>query len=709
MAADVKIRFSVENQEVVRKALEALGPAGDKALKQLDAASRQPNSGLKGLSAIIEELKGRATGLAFSLGPAGSGLVALGPSGLAVAAVLGGVVTAFTALSEKATEFAEKAHRVKEAAETAGVSITQFKLLSAAGTKVGLDAQQTSAFIDRLTISVEELRRGTGPLFDALLRIDAGLLREVAAARNTVDAIDILSRAYQRLTDQGERNALAKAIGGRGGIQGGQLLDYVAQKGGMDAYERSVAGVNRETEVLIKRAAELKVEIEALQRAQDKIFAGAKVAWLEYQKEAYERQLAITRAIEGTIEAIKKWWNSTPPAGGINGPDDWMLPPGMQGTVQATKSPRADMPKSWPAEVSVGQWNTATTAEPTTAVQLELMRRWTSVLGEAITPAEQLSQKILELKAAQDAGGVSDSVRARALSAFTLAQNRAAVAARTQLGIASEEEILLQRLKDLQDQRAKGFIKSDEEMAAAERLVRKEVRESAEALAVRQSEFPQLTRLAIDAGKLTTSLDEGLSSALRGSASSLIEMAKGTKTASEALGDMALRMAEAVAQAILMQQVVGPIAKGLGTGLGNLFGDGGWAAGTTVAQSAAGNIFAHGGLVPFARGGVVSFPTLFPMARGYGLMGEAGPEAVMPLRRLSGGRLGVSTDGAGPQVTVQIVNNHSAARVSTREESDGRGGRKTVAVVEEVVATAFGRQQSPAFKQLRMAGMLVRR
>ena len=36
------------------------------------------------------------------------------------------------------------------------------------------------------------------------------------------------------------------------------------------------------------------------------------------------------------------------------------------------------------------------------------------------------------------------------------------------------------------------------------------------------------------------------------------------------------------------------------------------------------------------------------MARGIGLMGEAGPEAVLPLRRLPSGRLGVETPGSPP-------------------------------------------------------------
>jgi phage-related minor tail protein len=69
-------------------------------------------------------------------------------------------------------------------------------------------------------------------------------------------------------------------------------------------------------------------------------------------------------------------------------------------------------------------------------------------------------------------------------------------------------------------------------------------------------------------------------------------------------------------------------------------------------------------IVPFASGGVIGAPSYFPlMAGGVGLAGEAGPEAIMPLTRGAGGRLGVAMNGGGTaaNVTVQIATPDAAS------------------------------------------------
>jgi len=73
--------------------------------------------------------------------------------------------------------------------------------------------------------------------------------------------------------------------------------------------------------------------------------------------------------------------------------------------------------------------------------------------------------------------------------------------------------------------------------------------------------------------------------------------------------------------------------------------------GSLLAQGVSG---AMGSIMPFAKGGVISQATAFPMRGGTGLMGEAGPEAIMPLSRGPDGRLGVRAAGGGGAVNVHF-------------------------------------------------------
>ena len=67
-----------------------------------------------------------------------------------------------------------------------------------------------------------------------------------------------------------------------------------------------------------------------------------------------------------------------------------------------------------------------------------------------------------------------------------------------------------------------------------------------------------------------------------------------------------------------------------------------------------GGAFSGGRVTPFARGGVVTGPTSFAMRGGIGLMGEAGPEAIMPLTRGADGRLGVRSAGGAAPVNITM-------------------------------------------------------
>lgn len=108
-----------------------------------------------------------------------------------------------------------------------------------------------------------------------------------------------------------------------------------------------------------------------------------------------------------------------------------------------------------------------------------------------------------------------------------------------------------------------------------------------------------------------------------------MSMIDGTKSVQEAFKDMARQVIAELYRILVVKKMVAAITSALP------FADGG--------------VFQGGSQVKaFANGGVVGGPTYFPMSGGRtGLMGEAGPEAIMPLKRGKDGKLGVAADGGG--------------------------------------------------------------
>jgi len=147
----------------------------------------------------------------------------------------------------------------------------------------------------------------------------------------------------------------------------------------------------------------------------------------------------------------------------------------------------------------------------------------------------------------------------------------------------------------------------------------------------------------------------------------------GTKSAKESFSDMAksilkdlLKVTTKAATMDLMALFTGKeggaVGKGATSFLSSLF---------SSVFSADGNAFDNGGKVDyFANGGqftnsVVNTPTAFPL----GVMGEAGPEAIVPLNRDNSGKLGIETQT--PMLNQVINNNASGVRVSSRTDERG--------------------------------------
>jgi lambda family phage tail tape measure protein len=109
---------------------------------------------------------------------------------------------------------------------------------------------------------------------------------------------------------------------------------------------------------------------------------------------------------------------------------------------------------------------------------------------------------------------------------------------------------------------------------------------------------------------------------------------------------------------------------------------------------AKGGTFAQNGIVPYANGGIVNRPTMFKFARGgamaTGVMGEAGPEAIMPLKRGADGKLGVASAG-GSGVTVNV----SVDAKGTQVQGDPGQGAQLGRVIAGAVQQELIKQQRP--------------
>jgi tape measure domain-containing protein len=193
--------------------------------------------------------------------------------------------------------------------------------------------------------------------------------------------------------------------------------------------------------------------------------------------------------------------------------------------------------------------------------------------------------------------------------------------------------------------------------------------------------------------------------------SGMAAMIDGTKSAQEVFAEFLNTIANALMQTaakMIAQYIAIGIARmfaGMGGGPGSFAPSGPLAAvgnvNTDVSSffslNANGNAFGANGIIPFAKGGIVNSPTVFPFAKGIGLMGEAGPEAILPLKRGADGSLGVMASGGGGDVNVVVNVDAKGSSVEGDEQGANQLGRVISAAV-----------QSELIKQQRPGGILAR-
>jgi tape measure domain-containing protein len=176
-------------------------------------------------------------------------------------------------------------------------------------------------------------------------------------------------------------------------------------------------------------------------------------------------------------------------------------------------------------------------------------------------------------------------------------------------------------------------------------------------------------------GDLAGNLGSSFASAFEGMADQLTEF---VTTGKANFRDFAASVLKDISRMIIRYAIFNAVR-----GILNAFNPA--AAAAPLVQAANGRVFAQNGIQAFARGGIVDRPTLFPFAKGTGLMGEAGPEAIMPLRRGRDGNLGVMSSGGGTTNVVVNVDASGSSVEGDQQQAKALGNAISAAVQSELV------------------------
>ena len=168
-------------------------------------------------------------------------------------------------------------------------------------------------------------------------------------------------------------------------------------------------------------------------------------------------------------------------------------------------------------------------------------------------------------------------------------------------------------------------------------------------------------------GTLSENVKDVTGSALQGLEDQLVSF---VTTGKASFADLAKSIIADIARIAIKQAIIKPLL----AGVGDLF---------NVKLSAKGNVYAENGIQAFARGGIVDKPTLFPFAKGVGLMGEAGPEAIIPLRRGRDGNLGVAGGSGGGSTSVVVNVDATGSKVEGNNQDSKQLGTLLAAAVQK--------------------------
>lgn len=742
----VAIRLSVRDGETVRKALEQLGKEGEAALKRIERAGQPASRGLQVVDGAAREMRGKVDQLAASAGPLGRVLTALGPAGIAGAAGLGAMGLALGTAMRIAKEAVAEFDRIGKAARDVGLSTDLYQTLGFAALEEGVEGidQAMTAF----TIRVGEAARGQGELATMLGRTNPELLRQIQLARSQEERLRLVADAVRDATGADQRASVAKAAFGESGVRLVRILKDGAA--GLDDFAARAARLGLIVDQsLIARAEELSNELGVAQRMID---LNLKQAFVDLAPVI----VSIAQTIAGVAQAIRSVIDATREI------EEQTFLPGLERRLDRIAARRDalndDIERIRRGDLTFVERNLGTGPDDMIARRRAELRELDDEAGRVLARIAELGRPGATGTGPADPEGPTRQAEINRLreagvtQAMRLAEAERHLAAALAAGEISQEEHarLLGTAREVYAERAAG---SDRAAAAAER----ESQRIDDLIAQLRFETAQIG-LNSDAQELNAYLRQAGAAATAEQTEALIDSVQAMQEArrqqdelakageefaaaqrdvnaqladsfiavalrGEEAIDVLQRLAEALLEAEIRAMFMGQ-AGSLGRLLGGFLGGGlSGGGGGGYVPSAKGNVFSAGNVVPFRLGGVVSQPTIFPLGRGIGSMAEEHPEAIMPLSRGAGGRLGVDATGIAASIDaamapflalsremamngggrsaggapVVILNNAPAGtEAEVRQRSDGAMEIDLVRAMDDAQADRFGSRGASA-------------
>lgn len=223
--------------------------------------------------------------------------------GLKLAGIAGGAAIGLYAIVRSAVDAGDS---LGEMAQRVGLGVDAYASLSYAAAQADVDQEAFNGAMDKFNKSLGEAKAGGGSLLAFLNKVSPALAQQVKGATSTEDALQLMTSAFEKVTDPGKRAALAAAAFGKSGLQMGQFLGqgtYEVKR--MRAEFLATAGSQEE---FAKNAGEL----DNAMRKAETAFMGLRTAALGPLMPVFTQlAAAVTKFLVQNRDGIAKWANET--------------------------------------------------------------------------------------------------------------------------------------------------------------------------------------------------------------------------------------------------------------------------------------------------------------------------------------------------------------------------------------------------------------